>query len=35
MKLFIKACRLVNPNVDADVCYRAYKIVKENLRIKI
>jgi len=35
IKEFIKACKKVNPNVDTDSCYRSYKIVQGNLKVRI
>jgi len=32
---FIRIARKVNPDVEADVCYRAFKIIQENLQVKI
>ena len=32
---FIKACKKINPNIDTDSCYRAFKVVQGNLKIRI
>ncbi len=32
---FIKACMKVNKDVKTDVAFRAFKIVQQNLRVKL